>query len=248
MIVRNVALRLFVDPPQDGPTNMAVDGCLLAEAGAGGLPTLRLYRWEPATLSLGYFQRLADPARGAELAELPVVRRITGGGAIVHAEELTYSLALPIDHPLSGPGPEPLYVWMHQRIAEAVAALGGRAAPKGAAAPRASRAFLCFDRHAGADLMAGAGKIAGSAQRRTAGAVLQHGSVVLRAAPPIQPGGGVSEAAGRAVSFEAFADALISALATAGVTLTAPTESVVDVGEMARQRRRHTSGGWLGRR
>ena len=54
-------IRLFVDPPQDGVTNMAIDGCLLDEVSAGARPALRLYRWRPATLSLGYFQRYDDP-------------------------------------------------------------------------------------------------------------------------------------------------------------------------------------------
>jgi len=243
-----IALRLFADPPRDGPTNMAIDECLLDAVAEGGPPTLRLYRWEPATLSLGYFQRYDDPARGGVLAELPVVRRVTGGGAIVHADELTYSLALPIDHRLTGAGPEPLYVWMHERIAEAVTALGGRAEPKGAAPCDAARPFLCFRRHACFDLMTGPQKIAGSAQRRTKGGVLQHGSVVLRAVPPIQPGAGVGEAVGRSVSFEAFAAALVSALTAAGVTLGAPTESIVAADALARHRRRHTGRQWLRRR
>ncbi|NQU76230.1 MAG: hypothetical protein HQ546_07960 [Planctomycetes bacterium] len=122
-------MRLFIDPPQDGPTNMAVDGCLLAQAALGGPGLLRLYRWTTATLSLGYFQHYDDPARqSGPLAELPVVRRCTGGGAILHADELTYCMALPTDHPLAGRTPADLYVWMHERIAEAVSVLGGRAA------------------------------------------------------------------------------------------------------------------------
>ncbi len=243
-------LRLFVDLAHDGPTNMAIDACLLAAAEAGAA-TLRLYRWSPPTLSLGYFQCFDDPARrqGA-LASLPVVRRCTGGGAILHADELTYSLALPNTHSLAGRRAEDLYSWAHERVAEATAMLGGAARPKGGDEPGSARGgpFLCFLRHARFDLMAGAAKLAGSAQRRAKTALLQHGSVVLRRTHPAQPSGSVSESVGRVVTFEQFADAMVAAIRAVGVTLSEPTASQVDLVALDAERQTHLSDRWLRKR
>jgi len=246
----SASLRLFIDPPFDGPANMAVDDCLLDEVAAGDPPALRLYRWDPPTLSLGRFQRYDDPARSAPgLAALPVVRRVTGGGAILHADELTYSLALPVDHPLAGRRPADLYAWMHDRIAAAVASLGGHAAAKGGGRLTARGGpFLCFQRHAPFDLMAGPAKLAGSAQRRTRRGLLQHGSVVLIRSHPIQPSGSLADLIGRQVGFEAFAEALVAAVSEAGVRLTPPEPSAVDPARLAAHRRRHVDADWLRRR
>ena len=244
-------LRLFVDAPCDGPTNMAIDDCLLAAIAAGAAPALRLYRWREPTLSLGYFQSFADPARSRpEIAALPVVRRVTGGGAILHADELTYSMALPIDHPLVGDQPARLYTWMHDRIAEATAALGGATAPKGGDRPLSGRGgpFLCFRRHAPFDLMADGEKLAGSAQRRTRRGVLQHGSVILSRTHPVQPSASISETVGGAVGFDEFAEALIAAVTTAGVSMDGATPTPVDAGELATHRNRHADDAWLRRR
>src|SRR6267154_2578314 len=84
------ACDLFPFLTADGPTQMAADEVLLEHAVATTRPALRFYVWNPPTLSLGYFQKFAD-----RLSGLPVVRRQTGGGAIVHDHELTYALALP---------------------------------------------------------------------------------------------------------------------------------------------------------
>jgi lipoyl(octanoyl) transferase len=243
-------LSLFVDPPQDGVTNMAIDGCLLAQAQRGSFAAMRLYRWAPATLSLGYYQRYDDPARLApNLVNLPVVRRCTGGGAIVHSDELTYSLALPSDHPFAGRAAEDLYNWMHARIAEAVAALGGTAAPKGGAGETARGGpFLCFRRHARFDLMANEAKLAGSAQRRTKAAVLQHGSVVLRRTHLAQPSAALDEVLGRRISFEELADAIITAVRNSGVKLGLAAATTVDPEQFQAQQRLHAGHEWLHRR
>src|SRR5512138_2930824 len=92
--------RLLRHPPAGGAWNMAVDEALAEAVGAGtSPPTLRLYGWERPTLSVGYLQREAAPA--ALAAEIPVVRRPSGGRAVLHDRELTYSLALPLDPPWS---------------------------------------------------------------------------------------------------------------------------------------------------
>src|SRR5260221_10544445 len=94
--------RLIVDSPCDGPTNMAIDEAILEAVGKGDAPpTLRLFAWEPACLSLGYAQPVADIARDRLAGNgWDLVRRMTGGRAILHTDELTYSVTLPQDHPL----------------------------------------------------------------------------------------------------------------------------------------------------
>ena len=176
-------LRVLNDPPHDGPTNMARDEALMTLVGtAQSPPTLRLYQWGRPTISLGYFQHYADyesllpPAGG-----LPVVRRFTGGGAILHDQELTYSLTLPVGHPLLADGPSRLYELAHDAVIETLTSLGllttrcGTSDDSGAA----KGPFFCFQRRHCYDVLLGGDKIAGSAQRRTRTAVLQHGSIVL---------------------------------------------------------------------
>ena len=257
---RNSKIENLLDQAADGLTNMAIDGYLLAQVEAGGPAVLRLYRWAPPTLSLGYFQSFTDAAAQADgLARLPVVRRVTGGGAIVHADELTYSLALPLDHPLASDRPEGLYAWMHTRIAEAVARLGGQASIQGGAAAmrpgfaplrpgKRGGPFLCFAAHARFDLMSGPDKLAGSAQRRTRRGLLQHGSVVLNRTHPVQPSAAVSLAVGRPVGFEEFADALLAAVGQAGVELSRPRPSRIPPAELQARRDLYAAESWLRRR
>ena len=95
-------LRILIDDePQSGAWNMAVDETLLETAIASDLATLRFYRWREPTASLGYFQREADYFAETRLASLPAVRRLSGGGTLIHDRELTYSLILPASQRLS---------------------------------------------------------------------------------------------------------------------------------------------------
>jgi lipoate-protein ligase A len=118
--------RLLNDPPLPGPRNMARDEALLRAVGAGETPpVLRLYAWSPPTLSLGFGQRAADADR-ARLAERGwgLVRRLTGGRAILHTDELTYCIVLPADHALAQGSVVESYRRISAALAEAVAALG----------------------------------------------------------------------------------------------------------------------------
>ena len=162
---------------------MARDEALLHRVGAGeSPPTLRLYQWDPPTISLGYFQPVAqydslDPPAG----DLPVVRRLTGGGAILHDLELTYSLTLPADHALLEGGANRLYEVVHDAVIACLRAFQLRAARDGmtdGSGPTRGP-FFCFARRHCLDVLIGNDKIAGSAQRRTKQAVLQHGSIIL---------------------------------------------------------------------
>lgn len=192
--------RSICDAPGSGAWNMALDEALLVSALHGGLVTLRFYRWSVPTLSLGYFQPLAARESHVASRKCPVVRRTTGGGAILHDQELTYSLTVPADSPLARHSTE-LYSVAHDSLIEALASWGIRAGKVHsgssdiceqpiATRTRAAEPFLCFQRRACGDVVLGDFKICGSAQRRSQGAILQHGSVLLgtSTAAPELPG------------------------------------------------------------
>ena len=205
--------RLSIDPPAAGAWNMAVDEVLLDWAARQQGCWLRLYRWTPATLSLGYFQPDSDRAQHPPSLDCPVVRRLTGGGAILHDDELTYSLVIPAGHPLAVQR-DRLYQAVHSALAEALAELGVEARLWPAAQPGAPpEPFLCFQRRAPGDLVVGGTKIVGSAQRRRRGAVLQHGSILLGRSPAAPELAGLSEILGRPIDADAFSSLWLPRLA-----------------------------------
>ncbi len=163
----------------NGPWNMAADEALL-EAAIADRASFRLYGWNEATLSLGYFQparlRLDDP----RISSLPWVRRPTGGQALVHHYEMTYALALPARAAWQ---PVAWQERMHDWIRRALAELGVRTTGLRASEERPFDGLLCFQHPTAGDLMMGAHKIVGSAQRRRRGALLQHGGILLAASP-----------------------------------------------------------------
>ena len=110
--------RLLEHYAEEAGRNMAVDEALLLD-GSQGEPVLRLYSFGPPALSLGYFQRFDDVPAAARLPH--VVRRMTGGGAIHHAEELTFSIAAPADHPIYCGEVSGSYERVHAAIASALA-------------------------------------------------------------------------------------------------------------------------------
>src|SRR3954464_5256758 len=89
---------LIIAAPPDGAWNMALDEALLHRAETDGMATLRFYGWREPTLSLGYFQQHADRALHPASENCTLIRRASGGGAILHDRELTYSIALPKSH------------------------------------------------------------------------------------------------------------------------------------------------------
>jgi lipoyl(octanoyl) transferase len=198
-VLHAMICQLVIDPPAAGPWNMAVDEVLLMAAAEEGVATLRLYQWSEPTLSLGYFQRYGDRQRHAASRSCAVVRRQTGGGAILHDRELTYSLALPASHPMARQN-EQLYMAVHQAVSSVLmpAIAGGDQAwtlelrASSSALGPAGEPFLCFARQARGDLLLlesaaidgsmvrhAESKILGSAQRRHRGAILQHGGLLL---------------------------------------------------------------------
>jgi lipoate-protein ligase A len=178
---------------------MAVDAALLESAVHEGVCTVRCYQWESPTLSIGYFQSMANVPVDAKLSQLPVVRRLSGGGAIVHHHELTYSCSVPADHPLACE-PRRIYTTVHECLIAILGRFGLSTGLRGTAPPEKSSEFLCFGRADGFDLVMGGHKVLGSAQRRRKGAVLQHGSLILSQSEFATEFIGLSELSGRAVS------------------------------------------------
>lgn len=153
---------------------MAVDEALLDELEErGGAPVFRLYQWEPAGLSLGRFQPFADVCPPPDVC---VVRRLTGGAAILHrTDELTYSVVAP--YSVLGGRPRAAYAAIHDVLRGALESLGVPLAERTTPAASATTRGMCFDTATCYDLVAGGKKLVGSAQRRRGRTFLQHGSL-----------------------------------------------------------------------
>jgi lipoate-protein ligase A len=179
--------RLLLTPFADGPTNMAVDEAILqsiAEGQSG--PTLRFFGWAPPCLSLGYGQPVADVDM-ERLTQLgyDLVRRPTGGRAILHTDELTYSVIASMDEPRVRGG----VLESYQQLSAGLLAglqhlgLGVRADRTYAGSETAAKGPVCFEVPSNYEITAGNGaaprKLLGSAQVRKRGVVLQHGSLPL---------------------------------------------------------------------
>jgi len=175
--------RLLLTPPARGAWNMAVDEALLESVGRGAsLPALRLYAWQPPCLSLGYAQPFSDvdiprlKERGWEL-----VRRPTGGRAILHTDELTYSVIAPPDEPrLAGTLLES-YNHLAQALLAALRLLGlpVEMQERSAASQAGNTNPVCFEVPSTYEITVGGKKLVGSAQARRKEGILQHGSLPL---------------------------------------------------------------------
>lgn len=235
----------------DGPTNMAFDEALLDAVDAD--PTvalLRTYEWSRPTLSLGYFQRIAEVESDARWHGVDVVRRPTGGGAIWHHHDLTYAIVLPKQHPCyTAPGL--LYRTVHDAISEALGQLGVEVHRMGEVSRknRRDRPFLCFTDRDCEDIVKDDVKIAGSSQRRRPFAVLQHGSVLLARSSTAQELQGLGEITGRHFHPEELADGIRRTIPSA-LNLS-PIENSDDARWMERlnaSKPRYLSRQWTARR
>ena len=216
--------------------NMATDEALFDAACSSGTPVFRLYGWAPATVSLGFAQRASDALDFTEMGRRHVawVRRPTGGRAVLHDMEVTYSVSIPQSDPLYALGLEASYEWICVPIIAALLAVGVMAS----LAPHGSTGFTsasCFTAPGTTDIVACHRKIVGSAQMRTREGFLQHGSVVLKndleklfaVVRTSQPNANdaarkaahlmtsVSDEAHRAVSFSEMSNALVAAFSAA---------------------------------
>lgn len=167
----------------DGATNMAIDEALMAGVSAGkSPPTLRFYGWDPPCLSLGYAQKwtVADVDACARNG-WDIVRRPTGGRAILHIDELTYSVCVPDTEPRVRGGLLASYRRLSDALAAGLERLGltlARAQPQGRNGST-DEGPACFDRPSNFEITVGGRKLVGSAQARKKGTVLQHGTLPL---------------------------------------------------------------------
>ncbi|VAX16605.1 Lipoate-protein ligase A [hydrothermal vent metagenome] len=172
--------RLIEDGPAPGEWNMAVDTALLesAEAGASA-PTLRLYGWDRATLSIGYLQK-KDGWIDLEYLEknrIPVVRRPTGGRALVHDDEVTYSVTIPSSSLFYG-SLRQIYGMVTGAIVKALGDIGVKA-DTGRAQPGSRASALCHATKTSFEISLKGRKIVCGAQRRLKSSAMQHGAIAL---------------------------------------------------------------------
>ncbi|MCG2182935.1 lipoate--protein ligase family protein [Staphylococcus epidermidis] len=167
--------------------NMAMDEALLNFVSRGEIdPVIRFYTWNPATLSIGYFQRLQKEIDIDKVNEkgYGLVRRQTGGRGVLHDKELTYSVIVPESHPNMPSTVTEAYKIISQGLLEGFKNLGFETY---FAIPRSKeerdklkqpRSSVCFDAPSWYELVVEGRKIAGSAQTRQKGVILQHGSIL----------------------------------------------------------------------
>ena len=167
--------RVVVDGELEGSWNMAIDHALAGTADPlGGV--VRLYRWLRPTLSLGRNEPAEPYAELIRTEGLDVVRRPTGGRAVLHGDELTYSV---IARASALGGVRAAYHRVNGALAQALRALGAPVELSEAGESVAPDAGPCFGRPAGGEIVAGGRKLVGSAQARIGRTLLQHGSILL---------------------------------------------------------------------
>jgi lipoate-protein ligase A len=175
--------RLIVSSPGTGAWNMALDEAILeSAANRNSLPTLRLYSWSPPCISLGY----AQPVSQIDLQRLhsfkwDIVRRPSGGRAILHTDELTYSVAAPIDDPHFCGGVLESYRHISKGLVQALTNLHLEIEiqPEVQLSDAEREQAICFEMPSSYEITASGKKLVGSAQVRRKGGVLQHGSLPL---------------------------------------------------------------------
>lgn len=177
--------RLLHTPPARGAWNMAVDEAILLAVGRGDVPpTLRLFAWNPPCLSLGYAQPFSDVDTGRLRANgWDVVRRPTGGRAILHTDELTYSVIGPQNEPLLAGGVLESYQRLSKALLAALHSLGIPAEsspqPGQPANSGGNKDPVCFETPSNYEITVGGKKLVGSAQARRKEGILQHGTFPL---------------------------------------------------------------------
>ena len=213
--------RLLLDNEAQGAQNMARDEALLLSNARGfGVPTLRFYGWHPFCVSLGRLQRILPAGLENELENgilqcgRDAVRRPTGGRAVWHAREITYSIAAPLEIlPEGSQSVSGAYDWLSRGFLRGLQDLGlpVEMAPSGARSDGAN----CFGASAGCDFLAHGKKLIGAAQCRSEGAFLQHGSILLEIDPQweARAGGAMTSAISlRALGLKSEKSEIIAAL------------------------------------
>ncbi len=182
------AWKLVDTGPNMGAFNMALDEQLLARAQAGETtPVLRLYGWKPPAVSIGRFQDLKSAVNieACRKLKFDIVRRITGGRAVLHRKELTYSIIARSDNPLFPPDVLGTYRVLASGLVAGLRNLGlpaqivTRSSRYASLVEKKTKAAACFSSPSWYEVLVGTRKIAGSAQRRLRSAFLQHGSILI---------------------------------------------------------------------
>ncbi|GEB31590.1 MULTISPECIES: lipoate--protein ligase family protein [Brevibacillus] len=180
--------RYVVTEPMSPAMNMAVDEAILQLHSEGKVPpTVRFYTWDPATLSIGYFQKAIKEINLEEVQRrgLGFVRRATGGRAVLHDQELTYSVIVSEDHPRMPSGVTEAYKIISLGLLHGFQNLGLAAEMVSLASEEEKEKYnspgssACFDSPSWYELVVEGKKVAGSAQTRQKGVILQHGSILL---------------------------------------------------------------------
>lgn len=168
--------------------NMAIDEAILTAHSEGKVPpTLRFYRWRPAALSIGYFQKVEEEVEFEELRRhgIGFVRRPTGGRAVLHDQELTYSMIVSESYPGMPKGITDAYRVLSEGLLYGFRKLGLQAQMVNLSSEEDKQKYAsagsaaCFDSPSWYELVVEGRKVAGSAQTRQKGVVLQHGSILL---------------------------------------------------------------------
>lgn len=172
-------LRVIVDGPRTGQDNMYWDAALLDSFREGDDPILRVYRWWPPAVSFGYNQKEADFDPDAVAARgFGIVRRPTGGRAILHADEITYCVVGASPSDLFGDSLHSTYMKINEALVQFLRALGLDPEISGGEAAHELRGALCFKSAGQHEIRVGGRKLIGSAQRRKTDIFLQHGSIL----------------------------------------------------------------------
>lgn len=178
--------RLIIDPPRSAPLNMALDEVLArAQSEAGAAPSLRFYPWERPAVTVGYFEDVEKAAKRfqAERNDLAVVRRLTGGGAVHHGRDLTFSLCLRLPSPHFSGDVKSSYLKINEAIR-----LGLKPGYPGLdfadcrtaySASSRHKERVCFESLSCYDLLLDGKKILGASQRRIGGTVLHQSTLFL---------------------------------------------------------------------
>lgn len=257
--------RLLLAPPRSGAENMARDTALLARAARTGETVFSIYSWATPTLSFGRHQPAAghyDPAK-IRAASVDVVRRPTGGRAILHNREVTYSVTAPLD----SESLRATYARINRILLNGLSRLGvaaGIAAPEERAPVPSSRP--CFELPTEGEVVAAGKKLVASAQWRDEHALLQHGSILVEDDQSLLPSFSVvgEERPGENIPFRApatlcgilgrtpGADELASAMFEAVRSLEDPESLRIDEDEVRDETLSHVARfadeGWTWRR
>ncbi len=229
-----------------GARHMAVDDALITLCRRGqSPPTLRLFSFRPACLSLGRFQ--PAPPDTCREPGLEVVRRPTGGRAVLHRRDICYSVIAPADHPLVAGSIHRSYGKIARALAEGLAILGLPSLEEAAAQEGLPAADWCFEALAPHELALDGAKLVGSAQLRRDGILLQQGSIRL-ASPDGEPSPTISleEALGRRVSRREIASALVEGFSRAWSVQFCRSDLAAEEEQLAQrlERERYANPSW----